>query len=71
MKIIKMPEKYERKTRRFLCGVCGCEFEANPDEYKPEGECVYGKVISGVIERWWCKCPCCGEDAPEEANDEV
>ena len=69
MKIIKMPEKYKRKTRKFMCGVCGCEFEADPDECKPEREVEYrNSMISGVIERWWCKCPCCGEDAPEEAD---
>lgn len=45
------------KTRRFECEQCGCEFEANKDEYK---------VVSQYNEiSYFCKCPCCGATAYE------
>lgn len=40
------------KPRRFECEQCGCEFEANKDEYKEAFQ--YNETS------YFCKCPCCG-----------
>ncbi|MCM1168169.1 MAG: hypothetical protein NC401_19465 [Ruminococcus sp.] len=45
------------KTRRFKCGRCGCVFEADKGEYQP------GQQYNDVY--FFCKCPCCGEQARE------
>ncbi len=45
------------KIRRFKCDQCGCVFEANKDEYKSVAQ--YNDIY------YFCKCPCCGENANE------
>ncbi len=45
------------KPRRFECEQCGCEFEANKDEYKVASQ--YNEIS------YFCKCPCCGTTAYE------
>ncbi len=45
------------QTRRFECDRCGCVFEANNNEYKSAAQ--YNDIY------YFCKCPCCGENANE------
>lgn len=45
------------QTRRFKCDRCGCVFEADKGEYKSVSQ--YNDI------NYFCKCPCCGENANE------
>lgn len=48
--------------KRFECGICGCVFDANKDEYKTDTQ------YNGVC--YYCKCPCCGYQANPPINRE-
>ena len=52
MKIIVEGE-IPKKTKRFKCDYCGCEFEADKDEYK--------SVNYVYVREYQCGCPCCQE----------
>lgn len=54
MKILKHgnPELL-KKTKRFRCTQCGCEFEADHCEYTHITDDHYDSYI-------WCDCPECG-----------
>lgn len=54
MKIIVEGE-IPKKTKRFKCGNCGCEFEADEGEYKTTDQMTY--FDDGT--EWRCECPCC------------
>ena len=54
MKII-VEGKIPKKTKRFKCEYCGCEFEADEGEYKNVGICAY--LHDGI--EWESECPCC------------
>lgn len=56
MKIIKEGNlnKFMR-VKRFVCGYCDCIFTANKDEYTVGSQ--YNE------EYYYCKCPCCGNNA--------
>lgn len=58
MKIIK-PGVLKRTDKLFICRNCGCEFEADVNEYKYHS-CQYNQCV------YVCKCPCCGKDAFSE-----
>lgn len=62
MKILKEGRK---KTVKFKCTECGCEYAAETGEYRaqplPCFEAGSGKVISSQT-RYWCECPCCHWD---------
>ena len=45
------------KPKRFLCGKCGCYFEANRNEYNPGTQ---------IEPESWCKCPTCGSVVYEQ-----
>lgn len=57
MKIIKQGKTEEElklilsKTKRFECGMCGCIFEANADEY------THRTYLNETV--YYCKCPNC------------
>ena len=54
MKILKEGNlELFKQTKRFSCSYCGCEFEADKDEYNVEYS-------------YFCECPCCGKRAYEE-----
>lgn len=54
MKIIKQGNKTNLKeTKHFLCGFCGCEFEADKGEY------IVGEQYNS---EYYCfPCPTCGK----------
>lgn len=53
MKIIKQGDlKRLDKTKRFSCDACGCIWEANQTEYRPE----WGLNDDVIV----CNCPTCG-----------
>lgn len=53
MKIVKNGNN--KKTKYFICNNCGCEFEADKDEYKPTSQIG---LIQGC-KNYNIKCPCC------------
>ncbi len=60
---IIIPGKTPSTVRRFRCKRCGCVFEADKRKYKVEEQlfnCVY-----------YCKCPCCSNNAFEERKKEI
>ena len=54
MKIL-VEGKIPKKTKRFKCGNCGCEFEADEGEYKNADQWAY--LHDGI--ECQCECPCC------------
>lgn len=60
MKII-VEGKIPKKTKRFKCEHCGCEFEADKGEYKRAKRLEY--MFGGVEYQteYQCECPCCQE----------
>lgn len=59
MKILKQgdldaAERKKKLTRFFVCEYCGCEFEANRDEYHDGNPVDYDGSTSV-----YCNCPCC------------
>lgn len=59
MKILKEGNlELFKQTKRFSCSYCGCEFEADKDEYNAINQ--YNEYS------YFCKCPCCGKRAYEE-----
>ena len=56
MKIIKQGNLDKlMKVKRFVCSYCDCIFTANKDEY------TIGSQYNE--EYYYCKCPCCGNNA--------
>lgn len=59
MKIIKNGDLSQvMQTKRFVCDVCGCEFEADKGEYRSGSQ--YNKTY------FTCTCPCCYKTANED-----
>lgn len=44
-----------REKRKFTCGVCGCEFVAEPPEY-------VAKTTNGIVLWYFATCPDCFND---------
>lgn len=64
MKIIKAGDLGRlEKSRRFICGMCGCVFEAGPGEYLVEGDYRNGEYCVH-------KCPTCGQHVTT-ANERI
>lgn len=59
MKIIQTgnPKLVFSAIKRFRCGVCGCVFEAEKEEYTAGSQ--YNEIF------FQCKCPECGKAANE------
>ena len=53
MKIIKSGDR--KKPRRFTCGMCGCVFEAEKEEYNT----TYTNGRGELITKYSAKCPEC------------
>lgn len=62
MRIIKNG-KSENKLRIFACNRCGCEFEADSNEYSRESTFVFANIYG-------CRCPQCGNGCVEKKGNE-
>lgn len=52
-----LPKHFE-ETVRFLCAYCGCEFDADPEEYRetsPSAAIFFGCELRALM----CECPVC------------
>lgn len=49
-------EIFQKKTKRFVCGICDCEFKADKGEYTEATQ--YDRIVTAI-------CPCCGQTAYE------
>lgn len=66
MKILKHG-KPQGITRTFSCQSCGCEFEAEKEEYN---KVLHGSALGMQIVSYNCKCPECEEIARENKEKE-
>jgi DNA-directed RNA polymerase subunit RPC12/RpoP len=53
--------KRDNTTKKFVCGTCGCEFQATEEHWKDISQ-YYGPIVYGV------RCPECNSLAKEKVE---